>query len=192
MLVMDKNAPADVIVWIDCEMTGLESDDELVEIAVVPTDGQLYYLDNTNPDHGIDIIIKPTENGFARLAANDFVTKMHTKSGLINELEGGEDLTEVEKTVLKYVKKFEKKKQRALLGGNSVHADKKFLDKYMPNLSAYLHYRLVDVSTIKELSKVWYPKVYKNAPSKETNHRALDDIIESIEELRYYREKVFV
>ncbi|MDR1861598.1 MAG: oligoribonuclease [Candidatus Ancillula sp.] len=182
----DKNAPAKTIIWIDCEMTGLGDDDELLEIAVVPTDMQLNVL-----DEGIDLIIKPTENGMKLLKENTFVLKMHTSSGLLAELENGNGVADVEQQVLEYIKRFEPKQQRALLGGNSVHSDKKFIDKYMPAVSDHLHYRLIDVSTIKELSKVWYPDEFASSSEKKSNHRALDDIIESINELKYYREAVF-
>ncbi|WP_124039750.1 oligoribonuclease [Neoactinobaculum massilliense] len=168
------------IVWIDCEMTGLQLDvDELVEISVVITDSEL------NPvDEGIDLIIKPTQRAVDNM--NDFVTKMHTASGLINEWEDGLPLAEAEQKVLDYVSA-RVPEGKAPLGGNSVGTDKMFLEKYMPKLVSYLHYRIVDVSSIKELSKRWYPRVYFNLPEKNGHHRALGDIYDSIDELRYYR-----
>ncbi|GHT81833.1 hypothetical protein FACS1894125_3380 [Actinomycetota bacterium] len=174
------------LIWIDCEMTGLKDDDELVEIAVVPTDMELNILDS-----GIDLVIKPTERGMQLLRENDFVLNMHTTSGLINELAEGLELEQAQKQVLEYIKKFEKIPHKALLSGNSVHADKRFIDKYMPKVSKHLHYRIIDVSTIKELSKVWYPEVFAAQSDKKSNHRALDDILESISEMKYYRENVF-
>jgi oligoribonuclease len=173
------------IIWIDCEMTGLDNEDELIEIAVIPTDMQLNVL-----DEGVDYIIKPTENGLQRLKDNEYVYKMHQNSGLLDELENGEELEAVKNKVLDYLKQFADK-YHAMLGGNSVYVDRRFLDLYMPEVSKYLHYRLIDVSTIKELGKVWYPEVEGEKPEKESTHRALDDIIESIDELKFYREKMF-
>lgn len=186
------NKPADVLFWIDCEMTGLDvNHDELIEIAIVPTDLELNYLDNSTEDHGIKFVIKPTDEGMQRLLNNEVVKEMHEKSGLTNELKNGITLEETEENVLKYLKKFAKM-HKSLLSGNTVYQDRKFLDKYLPKVSHYMHYRLVDVSTIKELSKKWYPDVMQETVEKDNDHRALGDILESIDELRYYRSKVFI
>lgn len=172
------NAP---IVWIDCEMTGLDlSIDELVEISVVITDSDL------NPmDEGIDLIIKPSTQAVDHM--NDFVRKMHTNSGLINEWDDGLTLEEASAQVLSYIKERVPEQRKAPLGGNSVGTDKTFLERYMPEVVDHLHYRIIDVSSIKELAKRWYPRTYFASPEKTGNHRALGDIYDSIDELRYYR-----
>ena len=159
------------LIWIDCEMTGLDifGGDELVEVSVVPTDFDLNVL-----DEGVNHM-------------NDFVRQMHTRSGLINEWENGLSLAEAEQKVTEYVLRFTPEGVRPLLAGNTIGSDKKFLDHYMPNLMSHLHYRSVDVSTFKELARRWYPAVYENRPPKNGGHRALADIIESLDELRYYR-----
>ncbi|MDY5585170.1 MAG: oligoribonuclease [Arcanobacterium sp.] len=173
------------IVWIDCEMTGLNLDiDELVEIAVVITDADLQPL-----DRGLQLVIKPSADAVAQM--NEFVQKMHTTTGLIDEWENGLSVSEAEARVLEYVKKFVPDAKKAQLGGNSVGTDKNFLAKYMPNLIDHLHYRIIDVSSIKELAKRWYPRTYFSAPEKTGNHRALGDIYDSIDELRYYRAALF-
>lgn len=168
------------IVWIDCEMTGLDLEhDDIVEISVVVTDSEL------NPvDEGIDIVIKPSQEGLDSM--NEFVRNMHTNSGLINEWDNGVSIEEAEEQVLAYLAP-RVEKGKAPLGGNSVGTDKTFLQKQMPRLVDYLHYRIVDVSSIKELAKRWYPRVYFASPEKFGNHRALGDIYDSIDELRYYR-----
>lgn len=173
-----KNNP---IVWIDCEMTGLNLEiDELCEIAVVVTDSEL------NPyDTGLDLVIKPSEEAVAQM--NDFVRQMHSRTNLINEWENGLSVAEAQKQVLEYVQKFVPEAGKAHLGGNSVGTDKTFLMKQMPDLVEYLHYRIIDVSSIKELAKRWYPRTYFAAPEKTGGHRALGDIYDSIDELRYYR-----
>lgn len=179
-----KEEVKDPIVWIDCEMTGLDlSIDELVEISVVVTDGDL------NPvDEGIDIVIRPSEA--AENSMGDFVRDMHTNSGLINEWVQGVALGEAEQQVLDYLSA-RIPAGKAPLGGNSVGTDKMFLEKYMPKLIEFLHYRIIDVSSLKELTKRWYPRVYFASPKKFGNHRALGDIYDSIDELRYYREVLF-
>ncbi|MEY4618675.1 MAG: hypothetical protein RL101_861 [Actinomycetota bacterium] len=167
-------------------MTGLNPEvDCLVEIAVVITNSELEVLDD-----GIDIIIKPTAGGLANM--NDFVREMHTTSGLINEFENGLSLEEAEQIVLDYVKRFVPEARTAPLAGNTIGTDRMFLNRYMPNLDNHLHYRNIDVSSIKELSRRWYPRVYFNMPKKDGGHRALADIKESIKELQYYRKTVFV
>lgn len=174
------------LIWIDCEMTGLDVfHDELVEISVVPTDFALNVL-----DEGVDYVIRPSQAAVDHM--DDFVRAMHTRSGLIKEWETGLPVAEAEAKVVDYVKRFTPKGVRPLLAGNSVGSDKKFLDRYMPGLMQHLHYRVVDVSTIKELSWRWYPAVYERKPAKHGGHRALADIIESIDELRYYRDTLFV
>ncbi len=174
------------LVWIDCEMTGLDPEkDCLVEIAVVITNSDLELV-----DEGIDLVIKPREDSLANMGA--FVREMHTTSGLINEFETGLSLEEAEAQVLEYVKKFVPEARQAPLAGNSIGTDRMFINRYMPNLDQHLHYRNVDVSSIKELTRRWYPRVYFQLPKKDGGHRALADIKESIQELRYYRETVFV
>jgi oligoribonuclease len=167
-------------------MTGLDiNNDELVEIAVVVTDFDLNIL-----DPGLDIVIKPDASALENMG--DFVRNMHTSSGLIEEIPNGVSVAEAEYQVLEYVLRFVPEDQRAPLAGNSIGTDRAFLARYMPRLDKQLHYRNVDVSSIKELARRWYPRTYFAAPAKRGNHRALADIQESIEELRYYREAVFV
>lgn len=173
------------MVWIDCEMTGLDPKvDELVEVAVVITDSELNVV-----DPGMDVVIKPSQAALAHM--DDFVTNMHTESGLIDELEAGLSLGEAEQQVLDYIKRFVPEPRVASLAGNSVGQDKLFLLEYMPEVARHLHYRVIDVSTIKELAKRWYPRVYACAPEKHGGHRALADILESIQELVYYRKALF-
>ena len=175
------NGTSDRIVWIDCEMTGLDlAADALVEVAVVVTDSELHALDG-----GIDVIITPPEAALAQM--NDYVRTMHTTSGLLVELAGGMTLADAQAAVLQYVRRWVPDAGKAPLAGNSVGTDKTFLDRDMPELVAHLHYRVIDVSSIKELARRWYPRVYFNAPAKHGGHRALADILESIDELRYYR-----
>ena len=173
------------IVWIDCEMTGLdEVRDELIEVAAIVTDFELNPLDD-----GIDIVIKPSADALANM--NEFVTNMHTTSGLITELDAGTTVAEAQAQVLEYMKKHVPEPGKAPLGGNSVGTDKVFLNKQMPELVEHLHYRIIDVSSVKELSKQWFPRAYFQAPAKHGGHRALGDIIDSIIELQYYRRAVF-
>ena len=174
------------LVWIDCEMTGLDLEvDELVEIAVVITDYDLKAV-----DEGFSIVIKPDDSALESM--NDFVRNMHTTSGLIEEIPGGVSVADAEYQVLEYVLKHVPTEQKAPLAGNTIGTDRAFLAKFMPRLDAHLHYRNVDVSSIKELSRRWFPRVYFNAPKKDGGHRALADILESIRELEYYRRAVFV
>lgn len=177
---------SDRLVWIDLEMTGLSTQhDQIVEIACIVTEPDL-----TEVDEGISLVIKPDD---APLAAMDpVVVKMHNDSGLIVEIPNGIDLADAEAQVLAYVKQHVPEARKAPLAGSSVYVDRGFLARYMPQLDAHLHYRLVDVSSIKELSRRWYPRVYFSSPEKKGNHRALGDIRESIAELRYYRDAVFV
>ena len=167
-------------------MTGLNPEvDCLVEIAVVITNSELEIL-----DEGIDLVIKPTAEGLANM--NDFVRNMHTESGLINEFESGLDLAEAERVLLEYVQRFVPDARSAPLAGNTIGTDRMFINRYMPLLDNHLHYRNIDVSSVKELSRRWYPRVYFNMPKKDGGHRALADIRESIKELQYYRKTVFV
>lgn len=166
-------------------MTGLdEVRDELIEVAAIVTDFELNPLDD-----GIDIVIKPSADALANM--NEFVTKMHTTSGLITELDAGTTVAEAQAQVLEYVKKHVPEPGKAPLGGNSVGTDKVFLNKQMPELVEHLHYRIIDVSSVKELAKQWFPRAYFQAPAKHGGHRALGDIIDSIIELQYYRRAVF-
>ena len=174
------------IVWIDCEMTGLDLDaDVLVEIAVVITDSELNVLDG-----GIDIVIKPEAAALAQM--NDFVREMHTSSGLLQQLDSGIPLADAEQRVLTYIREWVPEAGKAPLAGNSVGTDKAFLDRHMPELVKHLHYRIIDVSSIKELARRWYARAYFQAPVKAGGHRALADILESIDELRYYRSAIMV
>ncbi|ARF80291.1 oligoribonuclease [Kitasatospora aureofaciens] len=176
----------DRLVWIDCEMTGLDLDrDALVEVAVLVTDSELNIL-----GEGVDVIIRPPVEALANMP--EVVRVMHTTSGLLEELEQGVTLAEAEERVLAYVREHVPEAGKTPLCGNSVATDRGFLARDMPTLERHLHYRIVDVSSIKELARRWYPKAYYNSPPKGGNHRALADIRESIDELRYYREAVFV
>jgi oligoribonuclease len=178
-------AAADRIVWIDCEMTGLDPTvDELVEVAVVVTDFELRVL-----DPGLQVVIKPSAAALEQM--NDFVRQMHATSGLDVELEHGVSLAEAELLVLEYVQRFVPLERTAPVGGNTIGTDRMFLARYMPALDGFLHYRSIDVSSIKELSRRWFPRAYFQSPEKAGGHRALADILESIRELRYYRRAVF-
>jgi len=167
-------------------MTGLDLElDELVEVAVVVTDYDLKPL-----DAGFNIVIKPDQSALDHMG--DFVTQMHTESGLIAEIPNGVTLAEAEYEVLEYILKFVPDAGTAPLAGNTIGTDRSFLAKYMPRVDGHLHYRSVDVSSIKELARRWFPRVYFQAPAKNGGHRALADILESIRELDYYRKAVFV
>ncbi|CAN5312506.1 oligoribonuclease [soil metagenome] len=176
---------SDLLVWIDCEMTGLDiSIDELVEVAVVITDYDLVPV-----DPGFSIVIKPDQSAFDNMG--EFVLNMHRESGLLEEIPHGVALADAEYAVNEYILKFVPTPQTAPLAGNTIGTDRTFLAKYMPRVDAHLHYRNIDVSSIKELSRRWFPRVYFNAPAKDGGHRALADIRESIRELEYYRRAVF-
>jgi oligoribonuclease len=176
----------DRLVWIDCEMTGLDlARDALIEIACLVTDGDLTVLDD-----GIDLVIKPPAEAIDQMLA--VVREMHTASGLLGELASGVTLAEAQDQVLGYVRGHIAEPRKVPLCGNSIATDRSFIARDMPALDAYLHYRMVDVSSIKELARRWYPRVYFASPPKHGGHRALADIRESIQELRYYREAVFV
>lgn len=177
---------SDRLVWIDCEMTGLDLvADALIEVAALVTDFELNVL-----GEGVDLIVRPSQEALDQMG--DFVRTMHEKSGLLEELPHGITLADAEEQVLAYIKEHCPDGSRPPLAGNTVATDRNFLARDMPQLEAYLHYRIVDVSSIKELSRRWYHRAYYQAPAKRGNHRALADIQESIEELRYYREAVFV
>ena len=176
----------DRLVWIDCEMTGLDIErDALIEIACLVTDAELNLL-----DEGIDVIIKPPAEALTTMP--DIVRDMHTTSGLLDELAGGLALAEAQELVLGYVRGHISEPRRVPLCGNSIATDRWFIARDMPELDAYLHYRMVDVSSIKELARRWFPRAYFASPAKHGGHRALADIQESVLELRYYREAVFV
>jgi oligoribonuclease len=175
------------LVWIDCEMTGLDVEkDSLVEIAVLVTDSDLNILDEA----GLNVVIKPRPESLAQMG--DFVTQMHQESGLLPLLADGLEIADAEQKIVDYVKTFAPEVRTAPLAGNSIGTDRMFLNRYMPKLDAHLHYRNIDVSSVKELTKRWFPKVYFQLPKKSGGHRALADIRESIAELRYYRQTVFV
>ena len=177
---------ADYIVWVDCEMTGLEvAIDEICEIGVVVTDGELNML-----DAGLQLVIKPSDAALSNMG--EFVTQMHTDSGLIQEIPQGITIAEAEQQVLQYIKQWVTEERTAPLAGNSIGTDRMFLNRQMPQLDKFLHYRNIDVSSLKELSRRWFPRVYFQLPKKTGNHRALADILESIQELRYYRKAILV
>jgi len=182
----NDRAHTDRIVWIDCEMTGLElENDALIEVAALVTDFELNQLGD-----GVDVVIKPEPAALEQMG--DFVRDMHTRSGLLRELDEGVSMEEAQALVLEYVMQHAPEAGKAPLGGNTVSTDRGFLERDMPQLAGHLHYRTIDVSSIKELSRRWYPRAYFNAPAKHGGHRALADIRESIAELRYSREAVFV
>ena len=176
----------DLLVWVDCEMTGLDlANDALIEVAALVTDAELNVLGD-----GVDLIVKPEAVALDQMS--DFVRTMHERSGLLEQLEGGLSMAEAEQRVLDYVGEFVPEARKAPLAGNTIGTDRAFLARDMPKLESYVHYRNVDVSSVKELVRRWYPRVYYSSPAKSGNHRALADIQESIEEMRYYREAVFV
>ncbi|KQP64170.1 MULTISPECIES: oligoribonuclease [Nocardioides] len=176
----------DRLVWIDCEMTGLDlGADALIEVAALVTDFDLNVL-----GEGVDLVVRPPAAALEQMG--DFVRDMHEKSGLLTELDAGLTMADAEAAVLAYVREHCGDGSRPPLAGNTVGTDRAFLARDMPELEAFLHYRIIDVSSIKELARRWYPRAYYAAPEKRGNHRALADIQESIEELRYYREAVFV
>ncbi|MGJ9421763.1 oligoribonuclease [Aeromicrobium sp. CF3.5] len=175
----------DKLVWIDCEMTGLSMEhDALVEVAALVTDYELNVLGD-----GVDLVIKPPQAALEQM--NDFVRDMHTSSDLITELDAGLSLAEAEEQVLAYVREHVTEPRKAPMAGNTIGTDRAFLARDMTDLEGWLHYRVIDVSSIKELARQWFPRAYYAAPAKAGHHRALVDIQESIEELRYYRRAVF-
>jgi oligoribonuclease len=173
------------LIWIDCEMTGLSLlNDVLVEIAVLVTDSDLNVVGD-----GVDVVIHAQPDQLA--AMNEFVTTMHTTSGLIEEIPQGISVAAAEELILTYLQGAGTHPGKSPLAGNSVSVDRSFIARDMPLLNEFLHYRTVDVSSIKELARRWHPRVYFNAPAKTGNHRALGDIQDSINELKYYREAIF-
>ena len=182
----NQRATNDRIVWVDCEMTGLSlTTDALIEVAALVTDFELNQL-----GEGIDLVISPPAEALEQM--DDFVRNMHTSSGLLDELAAGIPMAQAEEQVLAYVREWVPEAAKAPLAGNSVGTDRGFLARDMPELESHLHYRIIDVSSIKELSRRWFPRAYFSSPKKAGGHRALADIRESIAELRYYREAVFV
>jgi len=174
------------IVWIDCEMTGLDLErDALIEVAALVTDSELTVL-----GAGVNVVIACDEQSLESMP--DVVRQMHTSSGLLDELAAGVTMAQAQDMVMTYVREWVPDPRKAPLAGNTVGTDRGFLARDMPELDQHLHYRIIDVSSIKELSRRWFPRAYYNAPKKNGGHRALVDIRESIEELRYYREAVFV
>ncbi len=184
---MADNGDNGRLAWLDLEMTGLDLDQHvIVEIACIVTDSDLNPLDD-----GIDIVVHQGPDALERM--DDFVRKMHTKSGLLPLIEASSvGLAEAQARTLDYVRAHVPAPGAAPLCGNSIGVDRRFLDRYMRELDGYLHYRCIDVSSIKELCRRWYPAIYSKRPNKTEQHRALDDIRESIEELRYYRERLFI
>jgi oligoribonuclease len=178
---------ADLLVWIDCEMTGLDlGKDALIEVAALVTDSDLNVLGD-----GVDLVIHADEETLAGMP--DVVREMHARSGLTEEVRrSAVTLAEAEDRILEYVTSFVREPKTAPLCGNSIATDRGFLARDMPRLDTYLHYRMIDVSSIKELCRRWYPRVYFGQPSKGLSHRALADIQESIRELEYYRRAIFV
>ncbi len=173
------------LIWIDCEMTGLDlENDVLVEIAVLVTDSDLNVI-----GEGIDLVIAATPEQLAGM--NEFVTQMHTNSGLITEIPTGISVSAAEDLIIKYLESASTVASKSPLAGNSVSVDRSFIARDMPRLNDYLHYRTIDVSSVKELARRWNAKVYFNSPAKTGNHRALGDIQDSLNELRYYREAIF-
>ncbi len=176
----------DRMVWIDCEMTGLAlGTDALVEVAALVTDAELNVLGD-----GVQAVVRPPAQALAMMP--EVVREMHTSSGLLAELASGTTLVEAEQRVLAYVRQHVPEPRKAPLAGNTVHMDRAFLARDMPGLEGWLHYRNIDVSSLKELVRRWYPRVYYAAPPKTGNHRALGDILDSLDELRYYRRTVLV
>jgi oligoribonuclease len=177
----------DELVWIDCEMTGLDlGSDRLIEIAALVTDADLNVLGD-----GVDVVIHADDAALNGMV--DVVARMHRSSGLTEEVRASTiDVATAEELVLDYIREFVPQAKTAPLAGNSIATDRGFLARDMPTLDNYLHYRMIDVSSIKELCRRWYPKIYYGQPEKGLAHRALADIQESIRELRYYRRIAFV
>ena len=181
-----SNTPATQLVWIDCEMTGLDPDrDGLCEIAVIVTDFDLIPL---HP--GFELVINPGAEALEQM--NSFVRGMHEKSGPLPRIEAGVSVEEAERQVIDYLAQHVTAGRRPLIAGNTIGMDRRFIAKYMPTLEEKLHYRSIDVSTIKELSRQWFPAAFFGAPAKRGGHRALADIAESIQELAYFRGAVLV
>jgi oligoribonuclease len=183
--VAEASSVDDRLVWIDLEMTGLDLQrHRIVELAVLVTDAQLEVLAD-----GLDLVVHQPPEALAEM--EDIVRKMHAKSGLLAEIERSSlTLDAAGKEAIEYIKQFVPEAGAAPMCGNSIGVDRRFLDRYLPDLDRYLHYRSIDVSSLKELCRRWYPEAYKKRPSKTEAHRALDDIKESVAELRYYRDAI--
>ncbi|GAA1171368.1 Oligoribonuclease [Corynebacterium glaucum] len=183
---LDIPAKDNRIVWVDLEMTGLDLQRHvIVEVAALVTDAELNIL-----DEGLDIVVHATDNELAQM--DDFVTDMHTTNGLLDAIkETSTTIAQAEEQVLALIAKHCESSNPPPLAGNSIATDRAFIRQHMPRLDAALHYRMIDVSTIKELARRWFPKAYQNQPEKGMSHRALADIVESIQELDYYRRSVF-
>jgi oligoribonuclease len=180
------SAVGDYLIWIDCEMTGLDlRADALIEVALLVTDAELTIVGD-----GVDLVIKPPQEALDTMP--DVVRAMHTTSGLLDELPHGMTLAEADERLLAAVREFVPDVRKAPLCGNSIATDRGFIARDLPGLDNHLHYRMIDVSSVKELARRWYPRAYFASPEKKGGHRALADIRESIDELRYYREAVFV
>jgi oligoribonuclease len=177
----------DRLVWIDCEMTGLDlARDALIEIAVLVTDGDLNVL-----GEGVDVVIHADEAALAGMP--EIVREMHAHSGLTDAVRASVvTVAEAEALALDYIRQYVPEPRTAPLAGNSIATDRGFLARDMPILDGYLHYRMVDVSSVKELCRRWFPRVFYAKPEKGLAHRALADIMESIRELEYYRRTLFV
>jgi oligoribonuclease len=178
---------ADLLVWVDCEMTGLDlGKDALIEVAALVTDGDLNVLGD-----GVDVVIHADESALAGMP--DVVREMHERSGLTEQVRASPiTLAEAEDMIMEYITAFVPDPRTAPLCGNSIATDRGFIARDMPRLDVHLHYRMVDVSSVKELCRRWYPRVYFGQPAKGLSHRALADVRESIQELRFYRRTIFV
>jgi oligoribonuclease len=183
---MPPHADDDNLVWLDLEMTGLDVERHtIVEIACIVTNSDLEPV-----DEGIDIVIHQAGDALAHM--DDFVRKMHTKSGLLPAISASTvNLDDAHAQTLAYVRTHVPVPGTAPLCGNSIGTDRRFLDRYMHELDTFLHYRSIDVSSLKELCRRWYPEIYSKRPGKAEQHRALDDVRESIAELQFYRERLF-
>jgi len=176
---------SDRLVWVDCEMTGLDlSQDALIEVAVLVTDSDLNVLGD-----GVNIVVKPPAAALETMP--EVVRTMHTESGLLDRLDDGVTLAEATDQAVAYLREHVREGVRPPLAGNSVGTDRMFLERDMPQLTSLLHYRIVDVSSLKELARRWFPRVYYASPPKRGGHRALGDIKDSVDELRYYRATLF-
>lgn len=184
---MTITSDTDRLVWVDCEMTGLDlSRDALIEVAALVTDADLNVLGD-----GVDVVIHATDEQLAGMP--DVVRDMHASSGLTEEVRRSTvTLAQAQDMIMEYVTRHVPQPRTAPLCGNSIATDRGFIARDLPALDAYLHYRMVDVSSIKELCRRWYPRVYFAQPAKGMAHRALADIRESIRELEYYRRAIFI